>query len=35
MVNQMPDGASETVQAPDHQSVAGSDLVQELIELGA
>jgi len=34
MVNEMADGPAETIEAPYHESVPGTDLVQELIELG-
>lgn len=35
MVDQVPDEAAKPVEAPDHESVPGADLVQELIELEA
>jgi hypothetical protein len=34
-VNQMPEGAAESVEFPDDQGVAGAQLVQELLEGGA
>lgn len=34
MVDQISDRATKAVQAPDHESFAGTDLVQELAELG-
>lgn len=34
-IDEVADGAAEPVQPPNHQSVAGADLVQELVEFGA
>lgn len=33
MIDQVADGSADAVKSPDHQGVAGADLVQELIEL--
>ena len=30
----MPDGSTEPVESPDDESVAGAELVEELVELG-
>lgn len=34
VIEEVTDGPAESAQAPDHESVAGTDLVQEPIELG-
>lgn len=35
VIDEVTDGSTEAVQTPDRKCVAGADLVQELIELGA
>ncbi len=34
VIDEVTDGAAESIEPPDHESAAGADLVQELIELG-
>ena len=32
LIDEVPDGAAESVESPDHQGVAGAELVEEFVE---